>query len=92
MEFAQKLLPNRPILAVMGGFHLLSATPDQVKWTGEKFKAFGVESVVGAHCTGINPVTDLRNTGGFNRQSMVVGSVGATFTLGEGIRHGPMTN
>ena len=76
---------------MLGGFHLLNATDEHVAWTGGKMREFGVEHVVGAHCTGINSVTGLREAAGLDRKTAVVGAVGSTFTIGEGIRPGLLT-
>ena len=66
----------------------MSATDEHLKWTGDRMREFGVEHVIGAHCTGINAVTRLRNAGNYSRETMVVGAVGSMFTLDEGIQRG----
>jgi 7,8-dihydropterin-6-yl-methyl-4-(beta-D-ribofuranosyl)aminobenzene 5'-phosphate synthase len=66
----------------------LGLTDEKVAWTGEKMREFGVQHVVGAHCTGINAVTGLREAGHLERGNAVVGSVGTTFILGGGIKPG----
>jgi len=66
----------------------MSLPDDKVEWTGSKMQEFGVEHVEGSHCTGINAVTLLRDSADLDRESVVVGAVGSTFTLGEGIRRG----
>ena len=88
MEHARSIAQGRPIHAVVGGLHLLRATDPHLEWTGAKMREFGVEYIVGAHCTGINAVSGLRTSCGLSRQTAVVGAVGSTFTLGEGIRPG----
>jgi 7,8-dihydropterin-6-yl-methyl-4-(beta-D-ribofuranosyl)aminobenzene 5'-phosphate synthase len=88
MEYAQSIISGRPIHALLGGFHLMNATDERLKWTGEKIRKFGVNHVVGAHCTGINAVTDLRDAGNLGRTTAVVGAVGSTFNLNEGIQSG----
>jgi len=88
MEYARSIGEGRPVHAVLGGFHLLNATDEQLAWTGSKLVEFGVEHVFGAHCTGINAVEQLRRAGNYGRKTAVVGTVGATFTLGEGIQPG----
>jgi 7,8-dihydropterin-6-yl-methyl-4-(beta-D-ribofuranosyl)aminobenzene 5'-phosphate synthase len=88
MEFARAITNGQSIHAVLGGFHLMSATEDRLKWTGNTMRDFGVEHVIGAHCTGINAVTRLRDAGGLSRETAVVGTVGSTFILGEGIQRG----
>ena len=40
---------------------------------------------MGAHCTGIEAVFQLRESAGLDRTHAVVGAVGASFTLGDGI-------
>ena len=57
-------------------------------WTADKLKSFGVRYLIGAHCTGIESLYRLRNRIGLNRQTAVVGAVGASLTLGEGIHPG----
>jgi 7,8-dihydropterin-6-yl-methyl-4-(beta-D-ribofuranosyl)aminobenzene 5'-phosphate synthase len=77
-----------PVHAVLGGLHLFAATDDQVNWTADKMKNFGVAYLVGAHCTGIESVYRLRERIGLTRKTAVVGAVGASFALGEGIHPG----
>ena len=88
MEHARSITNGKPIHAVLGGFHLMSATDQHLRWTGTKMHEFGVKHVLGAHCTGINAVTGLRDAGSLSRTTAVVGTVGSTFTLGEGIQRG----
>jgi len=88
MEYARSITDGKSIHAVIGGFHLMSATDEHLKWTGARMREFGVEHVVGAHCTGINAVTHLREAGNYSRKTAVVGTVGSTFTLGKGIKRG----
>ena len=79
---------RRPVTVIVGGLHLFAATDQQVDWTADKLKSFGVRYLVGAHCTGIESLYRLRGRIGLTRQTAVVGAVGADFTLGEGIHAG----
>ena len=88
LTFAEKEFPKTPVLAVVGGVHLFPATETQVDWTADKIKEFGLSYFVGAHCTGIDSVFRIRQRLGLTRKSAVVGAVGATFVLGEGIHPG----
>ena len=90
LEAARSIAPGVPVHAVMGGFHLLNQTDEQVAWSGEKMHEFGVQHLIGAHCTGVNAVAGLREAAGLTRETSVVGSVGTVFTLGEGIRSGAL--
>jgi len=79
-----------PIYGVVGGLHLFAASDEQVNWTGDEFKEFKVANLLGAHCTGIEAVYRLRDRAGLTRKSALVGSVGATFTLTDGIVPGEL--
>jgi 7,8-dihydropterin-6-yl-methyl-4-(beta-D-ribofuranosyl)aminobenzene 5'-phosphate synthase len=88
LTFAQSEFHGVQVLAILGGFHLFPATDSQVDWTADKLKGFGVSYLLGAHCTGIESVYRIRERLGLPRRSAVVGAVGATFVLGEGIHPG----
>jgi len=88
MEYARRMSSGKPVYAVVGGFHLIGSTDEQIRWTGEMMREFGVEHIVGAHCTGINPVGQLRESGNYGRERAVVGTVGSVFTLRDGIQTG----
>ena len=90
LTYAEEEFPNRPVFGVVGGLHLFSASDEQLNWTADKFKEFKVANLLGAHCTGIEAVYRLREQAGMTRKSAVVGSVGSTFTLEEGIRPGAL--
>ena len=80
-----------PLLAAIGGFHLLENSDEQIKWTADKLKESGIRYFMGAHCTGIEPVYQIRDWVGLKRGECIVGSVGATFDLANGFVAGPLT-
>ncbi len=90
LTYAAAEYPNRPVYGIVGGLHLFAASDEQLNWTGDELKEFKVGNLVGAHCTGIEAVYRLRERTGLTRKSAVVGSVGSTFTLAEGIRPGAL--
>jgi 7,8-dihydropterin-6-yl-methyl-4-(beta-D-ribofuranosyl)aminobenzene 5'-phosphate synthase len=90
LTFARSEYPDQPIEAVVGGLHLFSATDEHLNWTADKLKDFKVANLIGAHCTGVEAVYRIRERLGLPRASAVVGSVGSTFVLGEGIHPGPL--
>src|SRR5215472_11100591 len=90
LTFAKQRFPNQPVYGTVGGLHLFPASDEQLNWTGDKLKEFRVANLLGAHCTGIEAVYRLRERAGLTRKSAIVGSVGSTFTLGEGIRTGTL--
>jgi len=90
MEYARVIAGGEPVHAVLGGFHLLSLTDEKVEWTGTKMREFGVQHVLGAHCTGINAVKLLRDSAHLGRGTSVVGAVGSIFALEDGIQLGSL--
>jgi 7,8-dihydropterin-6-yl-methyl-4-(beta-D-ribofuranosyl)aminobenzene 5'-phosphate synthase len=88
LTFGRNEFPNVPVYAVVGGLHLFSASDKQISWTADKLKPFQISYLLGAHCTGIESVYQLRQQLGLSRKSAVVGAIGATFVLSEGIHPG----
>jgi 7,8-dihydropterin-6-yl-methyl-4-(beta-D-ribofuranosyl)aminobenzene 5'-phosphate synthase len=82
--------PGHNVDAVIGGLHLFRASAEQLNWTGDEFRRFKVAHLVGAHCTGIEAVYQLRQRAGLTRQTAVVGAVGSTFSLDRGIVAGAL--
>jgi len=88
MALIQSRFKEKKITTAIGGFHLLRASDEQLKWTANQLKLFGLQQMNGAHCTGINSLVQLRDLMKGSRQNYVVGSVGDLFTLEQGIRPG----
>jgi 7,8-dihydropterin-6-yl-methyl-4-(beta-D-ribofuranosyl)aminobenzene 5'-phosphate synthase len=91
VDHAKKNLPGQTLLAAIGGFHLLQNTDEQIKWTADQLKQAGIRYFMGAHCTGVEPVFQIREWSGLKRGECIVGSVGATFDPTVGFSHGPLT-
>ena len=85
LDYARRKVRPAPILAAVGGFHLLAATDSSLDWTAAKLREAGLRYLLGAHCTGIEAVYRLRNLLGLPRETAVVGAVGSSFTVGKGI-------
>jgi 7,8-dihydropterin-6-yl-methyl-4-(beta-D-ribofuranosyl)aminobenzene 5'-phosphate synthase len=91
VEYVQSTLQKQPLIAAIGGFHLLENNDEQIKWTSGQLKGTGLRYFMGAHCTGIEPVFQIRESLGLKRGECIVGSVGASFELGKGFIAGPLT-
>lgn len=91
IAYVQKNLKQQPLLAAIGGFHLLENTNEQIRWTSDHLKKIGLRYFMGAHCTGIEPVYQIREWVGLKRGECIVGSVGAIFELDKGFITGPLT-
>ena len=85
IEHARTVVRAAPVFAAVGGFHLFAATDANLQWTAGKLREFGLEHLLGAHCTGIEAVYRLRELVGLTRKTGVIGAVGSSFTLGKGI-------
>jgi 7,8-dihydropterin-6-yl-methyl-4-(beta-D-ribofuranosyl)aminobenzene 5'-phosphate synthase len=49
---AKEVVPNRPVTLVMGGFHLRSASDNELDRLIQDFRRLGVRKVVPSHCSG----------------------------------------
>jgi len=85
LEHARQKIKAAPVYAALGGFHLLALDDEKLNWTAGKLKEFGLRNFLGAHCTGIEAVYRIRQQVGLSRQSCVVGAVGSSFDLDNGI-------
>jgi len=81
---------RQPVFTVIGGFYLYNNADEQIKWTAKQLKKTGLKYFMGAHCTGIEPVYQVRKWVGLNRGESVVGAIGATFDLSKGFNAGPL--
>ena len=91
LEHIRSNIDDKNVFTVIGGFHLLDASDEHLKWTSEKLQSFGVSNIIGAHCTGINSLYTLRSLMNLDRSNAVVGSVGDSFDLKNGINAGHIT-
>lgn len=88
LEYARSKVRAVPVHLALGGFHLYNASDGRLAWTAAKLKEFGLQNLVGAHCTGVEALYRLRQLCGLDRSTAVVGAVGAGFLLGKGIEPG----
>ncbi|REJ73723.1 MAG: MBL fold metallo-hydrolase [Acidobacteria bacterium] len=88
VEHARRSVREAPIHAAIGGFHLLHASDETLRWTAGKLAEARLENLIGAHCTGLEPVYLFRELLGLRREHAVVGAVGGTFSLARGIEPG----
>lgn len=67
MQYAREITRPLPVVTAIGGFHLLNASEAQLSWTAKMMREFGFREFIGAHCTGINAVHNLREALGLSR-------------------------
>lgn len=85
LEHTRKTIAPAPVKAIIGGLHLFDADEKQLQWTAGQLRRFGVQQIVGAHCTGVEAVYRLRALVGLTRDTCMVGAVGARYSLDKGI-------
>lgn len=90
IEHARIVVRAAPVHALIGGIHLFRASEPTLDQTAGKLREFGVAHFIGAHCTGLEVVYRFRRDLGLDRAQAVVGAVGASFVLGEGIKPGDL--
>ena len=88
LEYVTQQFPGEHIVAVLGGMHLLEAKDEQLDWTANKLKEMGIQYFLGAHCTGLNSVYRVRQVTGMTKENCLVGTVGTTFDIDQGIKTG----
>jgi 7,8-dihydropterin-6-yl-methyl-4-(beta-D-ribofuranosyl)aminobenzene 5'-phosphate synthase len=88
LEYARQHIRETNVFAALGGFHLFEADAATLDWTAGKLRGFALQNLLGAHCTGIEPVFGLRQRLALNRAACAVGAVGARFSLQSGLDPG----
>ena len=76
--YIQQLTNDAPIDTVIGGMHLVSASPERVTKTVQEFRRLGIRRLMPCHCTGFPAMARLWNE--FPEQYIPC-HVGATVTL-----------
>ncbi len=79
LEYARQKVRETNVHAALGGFHLFEADAATLDWTAAKLRPMEVSNFLGAHCTGIEPVYELRQRLGLSRAHCSVGAVGSRF-------------
>jgi 7,8-dihydropterin-6-yl-methyl-4-(beta-D-ribofuranosyl)aminobenzene 5'-phosphate synthase len=59
LRHVQESTGARPVHAIIGGMHLINASPERVEWTMGALREYGVEILAPAHCTGARPQARL---------------------------------
>ena len=88
IRYTRSRIADRNVHAMIGGFHLVMASDEELSWTADELKRNQVEYLNGAHCTGLNALFELREKMGLDRNTAVIGTVGDQFDLEKGITPG----
>ena len=85
LEYTKASISDLPPQAAIGGFHLVAASEDVLRWTSEELAQRGLGSFVGAHCTGFESVYRIRELAGMDRERARIGAIGTRYETGRGI-------
>lgn len=61
LRYIHQLTDNRPIRTVIGGMHLIGASPHRIERTVEELHRFGIGRLAPVHCTGMPATIALWN-------------------------------
>jgi 7,8-dihydropterin-6-yl-methyl-4-(beta-D-ribofuranosyl)aminobenzene 5'-phosphate synthase len=61
LRYIQTLTDNRPIHTVIGGMHLLNASPERMDQTVAELRRFNIQHLIPCHCTGFAATLRLWN-------------------------------
>lgn len=59
LDYIGQLTGNRPVCALLGGLHLLAATPERMDFTLEAFRRRDLRKIAAGHCTGLPAIVRL---------------------------------
>ncbi|MFO7973861.1 MAG: MBL fold metallo-hydrolase [Candidatus Hydrogenedentota bacterium] len=59
LRYVQQLTQNRPVHTVIGGTHLVSASPERMDKTVEELTGLGIQRLMPCHCTGFPAMARL---------------------------------
>jgi 7,8-dihydropterin-6-yl-methyl-4-(beta-D-ribofuranosyl)aminobenzene 5'-phosphate synthase len=75
LEHVSRITRGRPIQAVIGGMHLVHASPERIAFTIDGLKRLGVRSIAPSHCTGVAAICAFRAAFGADCHASPVGTV-----------------
>ena len=78
VEYAKEISGNNNVLAIIGGFHLASASEDEIKQTIDHIKSLNPKLVVPSHCTGFQAQCHFASQ---MTDEFIEGIVGAIYTF-----------
>ena len=93
LEHATNLFSNTSkVFAAVGGFHLFNKTDKDISWTAKHMRKHQVQYFLGAHCTGIDAVYQIRKKNRMKRENCSVAAIGSYLDLEKGMYSGLITN
>jgi 7,8-dihydropterin-6-yl-methyl-4-(beta-D-ribofuranosyl)aminobenzene 5'-phosphate synthase len=75
LRYVRHLTGGRPIRALIGGMHLIGASPERIQRTIDELRQMGVGRIAPAHCTGMPATVALWNAFPGRCQSASAGTI-----------------
>ena len=91
IAYAQSFIRPARVHAIVGGLHLSGSSepaPAALVWTSAQLQTFGLDYILGAHCTDMGDVLRFRQDLNLDSRHAKVGMVNSSFELGRGIDRG----
>ena len=86
LEHASEIFQNKSnITTAIGGFHLFNKSPKDISWTAKHMRKHKISNFLGAHCTGIDAVYQIRKENRMSRDNCSVAAVGSYYDLKDGL-------
>ena len=86
LEHASEIFQNKSnITTAIGGFHLFNKSPKDISWTAKHMRKHKISNFLGAHCTGIDAVYQIRKKNRMSRDNCSVAAVGSYYDLKDGL-------
>ena len=74
LDYISKLTGEKNIYAVIGGMHLLNASPTRIENTIKAFKKYKIQKIMPLHCTGKKAIDAMKNA--FGEKCLSLGAGG----------------
>ena len=85
LEHVRKMTGVSEVNALIGGLHLLAHDHGKIDWTGAELKKFGIKTLVGSHCTGLERILELRKHLDLKAHQAPFGTVETVFESAKGV-------
>ena len=73
-------IEKKDVYGAIGGFHLFRSSDEVISKTASSLKSFGLQQLVGGHCTGIHAARKIAEIASLKRDNLSHGAIGTVIT------------